>query len=63
MNLDFVQNNLLNQIKVVFKNQIFPLWIDSDVYLFVKTGISQNIYTQKAEIDFILHVNLIFSRI
>ena len=37
LNLDYIQNNLLNQIKVVFLNQIFPIWIDSDVCIFVKT--------------------------
>ena len=38
LNLDNVQNNLLDQIKVVYKGQIFPIWVESQVCIFVKTG-------------------------
>lgn len=36
LNIDNIQDNLLNQIKVVFKDQIFPIWIESNVSIFVK---------------------------
>jgi 16S rRNA G966 N2-methylase RsmD len=35
LNIDNIQNNLLNQIKVVFKDQIFPIWIETNVSIFV----------------------------
>jgi hypothetical protein len=37
LNLDFVQNELLNQIKVVFRDQIFPIWLESANCIYVKT--------------------------
>ena len=40
LNLEAVQNKLLDQIKVVFKGQEFPIWIEDQFCIFVKTGIS-----------------------
>ena len=37
LNLESVQNNLLDQIKVVFAGQTFPIWVESDVCVFLKT--------------------------
>ena len=38
LNLESVQNGLLDQIKVVYLNQIFPIWVESEMCVFVKTS-------------------------
>ena len=40
MHAEFVESNLLNQVRVVWEGQVFPIWIQSNLCIFVKTGTS-----------------------
>ena len=37
LNLESIENTLLDQIRVFFKDQIFPMWVDSDLCIYLKT--------------------------
>lgn len=46
LNLEQVQNNLLNQLKVVYKKQVLPIWIDSHLYIKVRIVSFEPCYDQ-----------------
>ena len=38
MHAGFIESNLLNQVRVVWTGQIFPVWVQKSICIFVKTG-------------------------
>lgn len=42
LNLESIENTLLDQIRVFFQDQILPMWVDSDLCIYLKTSKIKN---------------------